>query len=329
MSELERSLTEAAMKDITPEAAPAAVETPEVTPEPATEIGKQPENSASPQEILDWRKDPRYGKMWNKGNKVQFSEDQHKVINDEFYKSYRNIEKVWEPTKKELETLKKDKEAMTALAKEYGISIEKLKDVLEEHKTFKDPDNPVISRGNYLSAWFDNEKLAPLYKDKVTNFFKGLETEEMQRQYPGMNDVQIKEMVELKQKVQAIEAQKKEEARTTSIKEQQSLIDKNINRGKEYAKAKGFEITVDMENKLIDFCKENKVFPKDVFYAFREMFDEQIDKVYSEKVKAGTLQNLDKNKNSVVLKPGEQAKPVNAGGGTLLEKLSRAAGLTT
>ena len=323
MGELESSLTDAVNADLAPKA-DSPVEPPAESPEQQASSGELPAKDATPQEILDWRKDQRYGRMWNKGNKVQFSEDQHKVINDGFYKSYRNIEKMYEPTKKELETLKTDKEAMSKLATEYGISLDKLKEVLDEHKSFKDPNNPVVSRGKYLSAWFDEPELSKVYKDKVTSFFQDLESQEMERRYPGMNAEQRQKMIDYENRIQAIETKEREESKTKAVQENSALIDKSINRAKEYAKSKGFEITKEMEMKVLDHCHKNGVNPKDIYYAFRELYDNEIDKVHVEKIKSGQLKNLDKNKGSVVLPPGRQGGS-GGGSGSLLDKLNSVA----
>lgn len=287
---------------------------PEGTPKPDT-AGGQPAAKPLEDEVFDWAKDERYKRMWNKDG-TPFTEQQLKVINDGLFKSYRNLEKVHEPTKQELSQLKTQFDSLNKVAKEYGISLEQISDILNEHKSFKDPANPVNQRAGYLSEWVDN----PIYRDKVIAFFQDLEKQEEQRRYPNMSAEQIKQMRAMETEIAQIKADNQKKSHEQMVNKFSTEIKSNIDKAKKFAEIKGFDFTDDIKNSLLEHCEKNNIPTSLVYATFIDLYNEELDKAHTAKVQNEQLKNLNKNKKDGILPAG--TKP-DAGGGSenLLNKL--------
>jgi hypothetical protein len=279
--------------------------TPAEPPEPVEGSGKQPAKPDT-EEVFDWTKDARYVKMWKK--------DPNGI-----YKSYRNAEKMIEPLKSELSELKKKQDEINALAKEFGITPEQLKEVLTEHKVFKDPNHVDNQRLGYLNTFLDN----PVYQQEVVNFFNELEQKELQRLYPNMNAEQIKKQVELDNKVKELEAANEKNQHEKLVAQFSAELESNVDRAKKYAESRGFDFTDEIKNELLEYCDKNEIPTKYIYSTFVEKYSEPLDKAYADKVQQGQLQNLNKNKGSVTI-PAKTKSPDGKPTGSLRERLSKA-----
>lgn len=262
------------------------------TPNATVESGKQPTNSTK-QEVYDWTKDKRHESMWKKDP-------------NGLYKSYRALELSHAPMHKEYTTLKTQMGEVSSILKEYGIEMNpnQLKQVLGELKTYKDPSNPVTQKASYLDEWLNN----PLYKDQIVSYFQDLETREMQRQFPGMNAQQIQEHVEMKQRLDKIDADNKLAEDEKAITGYKGDIESNLSKIKTYATARGFEFTDDIKQTLLDYCDKNGIAPRYVYSTFVELYQDKVDKSFETKIKQSQIQGLNKNKNTVTLPANSKGK---------------------
>ena len=271
---------------------------PEVQPEETQQPVESSQTAAKPTgDVLGWDKDERYERIWKKDP-------------NGLYKSYKELEKVYEPAKQKLSVYEKQVNELNTLAKEFGITPEQLKDVLTEHKTYKDPNNPNnVVLGN-LERWLNTPELS----DKVKGIWNDLLNEEMRVKYPNMNAEQIKKQVELENRQAEMEKKLNTYEHEKLVGQYSDEIRKSEQKVKEYAKSKGFEVTNEIWAKVLRHCHENRVETKNIPYAFRELYDAEVDKVYFEKVKQDQLKALNKNKGETILPAGTAAKPSVSGG---------------
>jgi len=282
----------------------------------------QPPVNASTQEIFDWMKDERKVRMWKGNDKVDAyinaNPDAKKFL-ENFYKSYRNIEKVHDPIKKKAEALEGQISTLSEFMKQYGIEpdIEKLKPVLDEYKTFKDPQNPEMQALAELKYWVQNEATG----QQVLKFFDQLRQEEMHRKYPGWNAEQIQKQIEIERKIKNLE--EKEQQANVKAEYDTSLktINEQCDRAKKYAESKGFVFSEDIRSTLLDDCMKNKIEPAYVFAHFVNKYDEQVSKSFEEKIKQDQLKGLNKNRDKVVI-PAGTTKPAS-GSGSLKDKFTQ------
>ena len=247
-----------------------------------TEEVENPTN-LSEEELLDWKKDKRYGKMWKNEN--------------DLYKSYTGLEK-WKATNHD--PIKKEYDDMMQLFSEHEIDKSRLKDYIDEYKSFKDPNNPVVASVNYIGKWLNND----LYRDKLNTFFDGLEQEEIQRRYPNMTAETRQKMMDYERKMEeydkklkAIEEEKRYNQYTTEIQE-------NLDKCKELAESRGFGFPDKIKNELVAYCDKNNIPTKYIYQAFMEKYREQLDKAFAEKTEQNLLKKFNKNKSAGIVKAG-------------------------
>ena len=313
---MDGSLTDKLNQTVTAEPAAATVAAPEpiVTPAEPSKVtdgsGKQPAKPAVP-EVYDWTKDKRYEPMWKKD------------VNGGLYKSYREMEKKYEPTLKELETLKADKTAMTELAKSYGITLEQLKDVLEDYKTYKDPE---ALHNQYVSSfkkWVDNDKTMP----RLDKLIREFQEEEWTEKYPGMTAETRAKVQAQEERLKKLEDDERNRTFQSSVEQQKKDLLDNFTSIKKDCEEFGFEFTKDIEVKLLDYCEKNGINTNAVYAEFIKQYGKELRTSYAEKVKADQLKTLNKNKLGTVPGPGASAPGVPAAGGGLLNKLKSVAGI--
>uniref|UniRef100_A0A6M3LJH1 Uncharacterized protein n=1 Tax=viral metagenome TaxID=1070528 RepID=A0A6M3LJH1_9ZZZZ len=314
---MDGSLTDKLNQTITDAPAAAAAvatsEPPAVPAEPSKVTdgsGKQPAKPAVP-EVYDWTKDKRYETMWKKD------------VNGGLYKSYREVEKLIEPTKRELDALKADKTAMTELAKSYGITLEQIKDVFEDYKTYKDPE---ALHNQYVSSfkkWVDNEKTMP----RLDKLIRDFQEEEWAEKYPGMTaETRAKVQVQ-EERLQKLETDEKNRTFQSNVEKQKKDLLDNLASIKKDCTEYGYDFTKDIEVKLLDYCEKNGINTNAVYAEFIKQYGKDLRASYAEKVKTEQLQTLNKNKQGAVPGPGASAPGASASGGSLLNRLKTAAGI--
>lgn len=275
----------------------AAVETPEVvaTPEAQQPEGQttgttsqattQPGNApatATPQEVSDWLKDKRADTMWKKDP-------------NNMYKSYREMEKLYEPTKKQLEQL-------NALFTEYKIKPEQIKDIMTELNTLKSPDQPQNALFNGLKPYLSD----PVYSKEIEAFFTDLERKALVAKYPGMSEDAIRKQIEIETELKTIKAEQQQR----NNKEFEANLTKEMNGAwsglEELAKSSGLEMTPEIKNKFIEACSKEEIPPKLWKAYFRDLFSKEIDSAYESIKEKQVIDKLNKNKSATL--PGGATK---------------------
>lgn len=257
--------------------------TPEGTPKPDEVLGKPPEPTPSSKEVFDWTKDARYGKMWKDPN--------------DMYKSYRSMERFkaekHDPLKKQYDTIVNE-------LKESGYGIEHIKEILSDNKKWNDPENQVVSSGNYLQNWLNN----PLYKTEVINYFEELQNRENQRQHPNWTNEQITEWNAQKSKVAQLEAEREESNRTRMVSDYKTTISDSMEKITKLADSRGFNFDLKLQNEFYDHCMKNGIDPKYMLHEFRNLHDEALEKTNRERIQNEMLESVKKNKGASIVDGG-------------------------
>lgn len=274
-----------------------------LTPAPA---GAQPSVEKAVAQGFDgewWKKDQRYGKIWGKDKQVV-------PLPIDAVKSWHEADKILEtkykPAYKQYEDLKHR-------IKEIGYDPEKVDDFLNEVKSWKDPNNPIVNLGNYLYQWKDD----PLIGD-IDKFFADLNVRKMQRDFPNMTVEQINEFKAMKDEINQIK-QEKEAQRQAEVKQKESEIvgklqqeiDVEMKRIEEECKNLGFEFTDEIRNKLYDYGVQEALSPQHLKYAFKDLFKDDIQKLSENKLKSKIMQDKQaKSKTKVPYTSVRQATPI-------------------
>lgn len=276
----------------TPEAAAVPSSTPEQSPEAGAGNG-QPAANPTPQEIADWQKDERFERMWKKDP-------------NGLYKSYTELEKVYNPLKEKHTALETQVNEVSALFKEMGIepTKEQIKAVLDELKGFKDPNNIVNKRNDFLGHWLDDESRYRKYGTKIDTFFNDLQMEEWREKFPGMTTEQIQHQIDLEKKVEKFENFQATEQSKQTMGENLSKIQTLCNRY-------GFAFSTDIKTQFLNDCMKKGVSTREVYHTFIDQFGEQLEKSLRDKVQKEQLQNLEKNKQGVIPAAGGTKPPDN------------------
>lgn len=265
------------------EASEATAETGQETSQPAT------------QEDWDYTKDARWQKMW-KGD----------VKN--MYKSYKNLEQVYEPIK----SIKSDYDNLQNVFKQYGIDSAKLPDYISEYNQFKDPKNPRNMMADYFGQYLESNETRPLmenfftflekpeYLPHLNNFLNELVTTENQRLYPGWNSQQIAEhktmQKELSEFKKMFDEQKAQERKVAIDKE----VNAQIQKVSEFAKENGINLDENTFAQIGQYLRENGLNEKHIMLAFKEMFAQQLEETKTKRLEESLLKRLNKNNNKVV-----------------------------
>jgi len=241
-------------------------------------IGK-PENQGFDYEWT--KKYPRYGKIWKSDRDVIKSA----------YESDKILETKYKPAYKQYEGIVKK-------LKEFGYDSDKIEDFFNEHKTLKDPENPVNALGGLLLQWKDD----PFVPD-IEQFFKDLETRKMQRDYPGMTIQQITQFKELQQKLESIEKRESERLEAEQAAKNEELKNKYIaelqaqfSEIEKEAQELGIELTDEIREKLYQKGIETSMEPSLLRFAFRDIVKDQYEKGYENKIKSRLMESQNKNR---------------------------------
>jgi hypothetical protein len=255
------------------------------------------------QTAADWTKDQRYERMWKKDPNGLF-------------KSYTELEKVYNPLKEKHGALEKQISEITGIFKEGGIepTPEQIKGVLAELKTLKDPENLVNKRNAFLSHWLDDESRFTRYGEKIDKFFGELSEQELLDDHPGLTRDQAlrqaaleREHNDLKKQLDAIQGEKQQQAAS-------ERMNKGIEAAKAYAEKVGFPWSEETHKTLIKSCMDNGISTAHVFQEFLRINGDAIEKAYAEKIRQEQLKNLNQNKGSTVPAAGSNASSVGTAG---------------
>ena len=271
------------------------------SPENGESVLQSGQNTAQPAKqasIWDYKTDPRWGKVWKKeGDIIQG------------YKSLDDIlEKKYKPTFKQYEDLQKK-------FKEYGIESEKFDEYFKEYQTLKSPEHPTNQVFNRLKELVEGDDLAAQDLQLALN---KIHEDKLSRKYPGLNKdarekiiAQEKQLKELENWKKTTEMEKLNEAST-------ERATKGIDAIQKLCQSKGFDFTDEIRKEFIDHCIKEGISTKYMLQEFRNVYDDTLDKVHEEKIKAATLETLQK-KNATTI-PGKPRMAPPAGKEESLEE---------
>lgn len=251
--------------------------------------------------LEEWQKDDRYGKMWKKA--------------DDLYSSFKSIEKSYADVNPKYTNLVK-------ILKDNGFKSETLADELKKYEDYRNPKSKINQVYNYIDQLMQNE----LYSGRIQQFFEQIEAEELQRQYPNMNAEQIKKQQELEQKLQRLEAEEKERKSQAAYQQDLNTISKGLQECKNLAKEYGFKMTEEVRNFLLTKCGENNIDPKYLTSEFIRLYGKQLMEARDAKVKENEKVNAEKLKNAQILSAGSglsSQKPNLSGKAAFTEGLKR------
>lgn len=281
----------------------ASIANPEAVVEATQPVAKPSDPNVAVVNPYDWTKDSRFEKMWGKKP-------------EGLYKSYKSLENELEKTYK---PMRQSYESFSKVFKENNIEPEKLQDYIKEYQTLKDPKNPMNERANYLSYWLDN----PVHAPQIEAFFKNLERAELEKMYPGMNEKQIQEHMEMKKTLEEFKREKAEKEFQQSVQKATEEINGFWSKAEKHAVDRGFVLDMQSKQQLYDYCIKNRIEASQMWGAFLSLFNEGIEKAYTKRVEDNLMKKLNKNnQTSVPPAANFSKKPVTASGKTLFEKLT-------
>ena len=262
------------------------------SPEATPASGKQPVEQPTAQEILDYQKDERLKRMW--------MSKEGKFDPNLMYKSVRSGDDIIE---KQFKPLKAQAETFTKFLKEYGYepNPDKLKPEFDELKSWRDPENPVVKRGKFLSFFMDD----PEFKPEVEAFLETMRKKGVRREFgEGVSDEVVKEILDSRKFREEYEA--KEKARVAAEQHTQLLGSINDGWGKVQKKAKeiGFPVTDDIRVRLLEHCAKEGTSPKDVYPKFLELYEEEIEKYKRLKWQSDNLKTKEKIHKTGIIPAG-------------------------
>ena len=284
------------MDDLNKEIVTAEPEVKSATPEP---IQASPQPVAQPpiqEEVFDYTKDERTKSAWlNKQTKA--------FDTNLLYKSYRNAEGVIE---KKYKPLQVQADSFTKLFESYGmkVDINEVKQALEDLKSFKDPENPVIKRGNYFSYFYDN----PEYKPEVETFFENMRKKEIRKQFgEGVSDEIVSEIIANREYRQSQEAKEKAKLAEDEHKKLVGTIEDGWKEIEKETKAIGFPVNEEIRQKLLDICMKEQVDPRFMYFRFLKEYKKEIDQHQRARIQADLTKTQIKNHKAGII-PGSSAQ---------------------
>lgn len=277
----------------TPETPATETQSPDVqstSPEVSQAGGEPSAEQPTAQDILDYTKDERLRRMWLDPKTKTFSPNL-------MYKSIKSgdelIEKQYKPLKAQAETF-------TKLFKEYGYEPdpEKLKSAFEELKSWKDPENPIVKRGNYVSYFLDH----PEYGNELTEVLEGYRKREIRKQFgEGVSDEIVNEIIANRKFREETEAKERQRIEQENHKKLVGTIDQGWSKVQEECKKIGFPVTDQIKEQLFDICAQEDVDPRFMFYKFQEMYKEEIAKHQRAMIQSELVKSREKTQKSGII----------------------------
>ena len=299
-------------------------EKPEVVTTPEQGQASSPTGNATPtpEEVYDYTKDERSKSMWF--NKATKSFDPNLL-----YKSYKNADTLIE---KQYKPLRAQAETFTKFLKEYGYEpdIEKLKPVFDEYKSFKDPENPIIKRGNYFSYFYDN----PEYKPEVETLFENLRKKEIRKQFgEGVSDEIVNEIIANRKYREEQEAKEKTRQAQENHQKLVGTIEEGWKKVEKEAKSIGFPVNEEIRQKLLKVCMDEQVDPRFMYYKFIDLYKKEVDQYQRAKIQSDLKKEREKNHKSGII-PGSSSQskapaPDSTAKPRMMDRVKERLGLTT
>ena len=270
--------------------APVSETTTEAQPAGSTTAPAKPVSASK----WDYKTDKRWGKVWK--------------TPDDIIQGYKSLDDVLEqkykPSFKQMEDLgKKFKDA--------GISIDQIDQYIQSYKQYVDPNAPTNQVLNYLRDLVTDDDVSAKELDLA---LRDLQEKKLQRKYAGLQGPQLKEAMERDKKITELENWKANFENEQLSKQEAAAVTKGRESIDAICKSKGFELTDQIWNEFMDYCIKGDdgkgVETKNMIYAFRQKFDEALDKAFESKIK-GTVIDSQRKKaiTTAPVKPVERQAP--------------------
>ena len=220
-----------------------------------TETEVQPQAQTT-QDILDWTKDLRYEKSWKKDS-------------NNLYRSYRDMEKTFNPLKQRAEQYDK----LTGTFKQFKLEPEKLGEYVKEYQELKNPDRREYKVTSYFDKWLND----PKFSQQVQNFFAELEKAERQAKWGAELSDEIISKLEGLEKFKTEAEKKEQEAKENTYRaEVTATIQTQTKMNEDYAKKHNIEYDDATHNALIQYCQDEGIEPKYMHWAFKNFCEDAI-----------------------------------------------------
>lgn len=253
-------------------------ETLTITPEEDTQQQVGTEQPKPESEVFDWATDKRYKTMW-KGDA------------NELYKSYRNMEKTYNPLKSQLDS-------MSAIYKKHGIDQEKLEDTLTEYKTYRDPESPNNKWLSYLGNWMQNDGA----KGKVVEFFKSLEKEEKIKRFgKDLPDEVLDKLDRVEHLEKMIQEKEEHEQYQQKVSEASKQIDEQLTNIESLAKEYGVDYDEETKQRFLKYCASKEIEPKYMSAVFAQEALKAVHQSATIKSQRDTMSNVEKSRKSGII----------------------------
>ena len=260
-----------------------------------TTVGQE-QNTAETQtqtteNVETWDKDKRYLPSWKKDP-------------NNLYKSYREIEKVYGP-------LKKDHETLLGTFKKYGMETSTLEDRIKEYQSLKDPSSDVNQMIGYFKGWLSGPE-----RQKVIDYFTGLEAEKKRMKYGDVPPEIVDKLEALENWKAEKENKEKDEQFQKNYDTSVKTIDTQAKRCEDFAKANGIDWTEADRKELLGYCQKNEIDPKYIYSQFIESVEQnkEYQKARESKIREKVIAELTKQKKTGIIstKPAGGAAPAEA-----------------
>ena len=232
--------------------------------------------------LLNWQKDSRYGKMWKTA--------------DDLYKSYGELEKKYPEVKGKFDKISKSLE-------KYGLNSDNFDEEMEKIKDYRNPDSQMNKIYNYIKGFLDNDYT----REKVLKFYDDLELSELERKYPNMSAEQRQRQIELEQKIKTLEEAEKKRLDEQYRNETRNSILSSIDACQKIANEYGYNLTQDARVFLIEHCAKNNIEPRYIEAEFYRLYGKQLMEARDKKV----IENQKTNEKKL-----QEAKILGGGNGS-------------
>ena len=237
--------------------------------------------------LEEWQKDGRYGKMWKKP--------------DDLYNSLKSSEKSFNDISPKYKKL-------VQLLKDNGFQEDTLADELGKFEEYRNPESKRNKVYNYINEWLQNQ----MYSPRVIQFFEELEAEELKRRYPNMSAEQIQKQQEMEAKLRQLEMAEKQRQDDLEVQKITDEITKGVQSCENLAKEYGFKLTQDVKNYLFDYCGKNDIHPKYFEFVFRKLYGKQLLEARDKKIIENQQKNQKKLEQAQILGGGNNNQSINS-----------------
>lgn len=261
-------------------------------------------DAAKPNAGWDYKSDPRWGKVWKA---------ESDIING--YKSLDDIlETKYKPTFKQYEELAK-------LFKSNNLDIEQVGEYIKEYQGLKSPDHAPNQLYKFLQELVADDDLSAQELDLA---IQKLQEDKLSRKYPGLNKEAREKVIQQEKQLKELNSWKQSIEQEKLNKTAEANVQKGMDSIKKLCDDRGFEFTDKLREEFLSYCIENQVPASYMYQEFRAKYDTELDKTYTAKIKAATIEEANKNNKQVVTitKPSI-GSPKNANPG-FMDKLTNA-----